>query len=204
MSKKKGGPEIKYLGQYAAGSNLHRVIVYHYDEGQRLLGMYEVWATKEAIESKYPYEKLKFEEKLRSFAIDGFEDIIKQNEENSTKHTAVFFDKGKNPKYGNYREFPGVLGNIDPTVRTNVSMPESLYRWVRVQAAKKGTSISEVVSQALVNHKEIVCPKCGSDNVTRTGLAHGVGTGSAIPRAISKQYQCLDCNKFFNYPKLSK
>lgn len=49
----------------------------------------------------------------------------------------------------------------------------------------------------------IKCSKCGSENVSKTGLSHGVGTGSAIPAPISKQYQCLDCKEFSNFPKLS-
>ncbi len=200
----KHNTEIKYLGQYSSGSRLFRVIVHHYDEGGSLLGMYEVWATKEAVIDKHSGVGMKFEDKLRSCAIDGFEDILKKNEENSTNHTAVFLNKNKPPKYGDYRKFPGVIKSIDPTIRTNVSMPESLYGWVRIQAAKEGSSVSEVISQSLISHKEIICPACGCDNVKKTGLSHGVGSGVVPPKAISKQYQCLDCQDFFNYPRLSK
>ncbi len=203
MAAKKGKAEIKYLGQYAIGSNLFRVIVYHYDEGHRLLGTYEIWATKEVIKDKHPGSSLKFNEKLRSFAIDGFEELIKYNDEKSTKHTAIFFNKNKPPKYGNYREFPGVISDIDPTVRTNVSMPESLYQWVRLQAAKERSSVSEVTSQALSDRREIACPSCGGNNVGKTGLSHGVGAGPKPPKCASKQYECLDCKEFFSYPRLS-
>ena len=49
----------------------------------------------------------------------------------------------------------------------------------------------------------IKCPKCGSKNVSKTGLSHGIGAGPVIPVPISKQYQCSDCKEFFNFPKLS-
>lgn len=204
MTDKKNGPKIKYSGQYAVGSNLFRVIIYHYDEGERLLGMYEVWATKGFIESKFPSGDLKFNERLRAVAIDGFEELIKYNEENSTRYSAVFYDTNKSPKYGNYREFPGAISNIDPTVRTNVSMPESLYGWVRIQAAKERSSVSEVINQALADRKEIICPNCGSDNVYKTGLSHSVGVGPKISKHKSYQYECLDCKKLFNYPRFWK
>lgn len=204
MARKKHKPEIEYSGQHSPGSKLSRVIINHYDEGERLLGMYEVWATKEAVANKFSDARIKFDEKLRSCAIDGFEDILKHNEENSTNHTAVFIDKNKPPKYGDYRKFPAMLSKIDPTIRTNVSMPESLYRWVRIQAAKENSSVSGVINQALTSHKEMACPKCGGNNVKKTELSHGVGSGKVPPKAISKQYQCLDCKNFLNYPRLSK
>ena len=48
------------------------------------------------------------------------------------------------------------------------------------------------------------CPKCGSKKLTKTGLSHGVGTGPVFPKPISKQYQCSECEHYFNFPKLSK
>jgi len=190
------------MGQYSAGSNLYRVIVYHYNAGEALIGMYEVWATKEAIENNYPNKNLKFDDKLRSIAIDGFEELIKYNEEESKTHSAIFYDKNKSPKYGNYREFPGILTDIDPTTRTNISMPESQYQWIRLQAAKDNCSTSEVVNQIISNHREIKCPKCKGNNVKKTGLAYGIGMGENIPKSNMKQYECLDCKNLFNYPSI--
>jgi len=51
--------------------------------------------------------------------------------------------------------------------------------------------------------KDLKCPKCGSKKIIKTGLSHGVGTGPVLPKAISEQYQCLRCEHYFNYPKLT-
>lgn len=200
MSKTK----IEYSGEYSTGSNLIRTIIYHYDEGEKLLGMYEVWATKEAINTNFPSKDLDFNEKVRSNAIEAFENILKHNEENNKNDTAVFMDVSKPPKYGNYKEFPGAIADIEPTVRTNVSMPGSMYAWLRVQSAKQNSNISEAIKQTVSDYQTIKCPKCGSNHVERTGFAHGVGTGLALPPAIHKQYRCLDCNNLFHYPSLTK
>ncbi len=196
--------KIEYSGEYSTGSNIQRTIIYHYDEGEKLLGMYEVWATKDHINKKYPSKDLNFNEKIRSNAIDAFEGILKHNEEDNKKDTAVFLDVGKAPKYGNYREFPGVIADIEPTIRTNVSMPENMYAWLRVQAAKENSNISEVIKQAVRDYQTILCPKCASNHVVRTGFAHGVGSGPTPPPAIHKQYECLDCKNLFHYPSTDR
>lgn len=197
--------KIEYSGEYTTGSNLIRTIVYHYDKGERLLGMYEVWATKDLINKNFPSKDLDFDEKTRSNAIEAFEDMLKHNEKNNKNDTAVFLDVDKPPKYGNYREFPGSIADIESTVRTNVSMPENMYAWLRVQAAKENSNISEVIKQAVREYQTIVCPKCGSNHVVRTGFAHGVGaTGLKLPPTIHKQYQCLDCKSLFHFPSMDR
>lgn len=52
--------------------------------------------------------------------------------------------------------------------------------------------------------KDLKCPKCGGEKVAETGLSHGLGTGPNIPKPIFKQYQCLECGSFYNFPKLSR
>ncbi len=200
MKQKTDQPKIRYMGQYSEGSSLYRVIVEHLDSDQKLLGTYEIWLTKDFIDLKYPNIKIDLDTKLWESAVAGFEELIKYNENNSKKYSGVFYDKNKFPKYGNYREFPGVLGGIDPTVRTNVSMPESQYRWIRLQAAKENRSISEIVNQIIKNHREITCPKCKGNNTKKTGLSYGLGTGKNIPKNNIKQYECLDCKNLFNFP----
>lgn len=197
-------PKIEYSGEYSTGSNIIRTIIYHYDEGERLLGMYEVWATKEFINKKFPSKNLSFNDKVRSNAIDAFEDTLKHNEEEKKNDSAVFLDINKAPRYGNYREFPGVIADIEPTIRTNVSMPEAMYAWLRVQAAKENSNISEVIKKVIRDYQTILCPKCGSNHVVSTGFAHGVGTGPTPLKATFKQYECLDCKNLFHYPSMSK
>lgn len=40
------------------------------------------------------------------------------------------------------------------------------------------------------------CPKCGSKNVTKTGISHGVGNGANVSIS-SWGYRCKDCDKLF-------
>lgn len=41
------------------------------------------------------------------------------------------------------------------------------------------------------------CPKCGSKNIYKTGVGHGIGTGSKIPPITSWGYKCNKCNNLF-------
>lgn len=50
---------------------------------------------------------------------------------------------------------------------------------------------------------KIVCPKCGSSNVGKVGISHGVATipkGGKLPPPTKSQYGCSNCGKSFIIP----
>jgi hypothetical protein len=199
-------PKIEHAGQYKTGSKLHRIIVSHKDAGKRLLGRYEIWGAWDTIVREYSKFDMNDNEMERKFAIDEFEALVEKNAEENTNYTGVFVPFHGDKVYGIDREFPGKIAekDKDPTVRTNISLTENQYQWARLQAAKENTNVSEVIREALVNLENIECPHCKSSHARKTGFAHGIGTGPKLPDPISKQYECLDCKKLFNYPRSSK
>lgn len=145
---------IEYSGAYKVGSKLKRVIISHFDEGKRLLGRYEVWMDWDAVLERYGTVGWTDEDLERTFAIAEFEELLKINDEKDKKYTGVYVPYQGEKYYGDSKEFPGVIDNIDPNVRTNISVPKTVFEWLRLESAKENSSISEVVIKALQKYKE--------------------------------------------------
>ena len=49
------------------------------------------------------------------------------------------------------------------------------------------------------------CPKCGSENVEKTGISHDIGRGDfegkRTPSLKKSGYKCKDCEEHFSAPE---
>lgn len=84
---------------------------------------------------------------------------------------------------------------------------EDIKRWIATSAAGILTlhGNKKVIPGLIESITEILsCPKCGSENVGKTGLSLGVGSGPGAPPTTSYQYRCKDCGELFNGPRTNR
>jgi hypothetical protein len=60
-------------------------------------------------------------------------------------------------------EFVAFLKKVDELIQTNISLPQSLHVWTKVESARTKKSISELIRLALVQYKQhsFICTRCG-------------------------------------------
>lgn len=145
---------VDHAAPYRTGGELYRVILSHTNDSGELIRTYEVWATLEAIEDKLhlntpPTQKdlVDFAEKIYLGRLDELKGSISPNE-------GAFVTDESGVRYGDYRTFPGSMSDSDPLIQTNISLPTSLHKWLRIEAATNGKSISEIIRGALDQYRK--------------------------------------------------
>ena len=143
---------IEYAEPYRTGGELFRIIIHQYDESKKLMGTYEIWATQEAIEDELEIAGSPSRKQLSEYGARIFEKWMDETD-NQPEQNGLFAIKKDDIRYGDYNTFPGSVWKPEPMVRTNISLPQSLYKWLRVKSAKSNKSISELIRQSIVNYK---------------------------------------------------
>lgn len=146
-------PIFKYAAPYRTGGELFRVIIHQYDESNKLLWVYEVWASLEAIEDHLRLQKYPNKADLQKFAWEIYSQRLKDTNYRIPDSEGAFVTNESGIRYSDYRTFPGSMMDPDPLVQTNISIPSSLHKWLKVRAASGSKSISEVIRIALDEYR---------------------------------------------------
>lgn len=147
-------PTLEYAAPYRTGGELYRVIIHQYDESNKLMWMYEIWGSLEAIEDRLGLNKAPTQSDLYRFGVEIYEERLKDKDYKIPEWEGAFVTNKSGVRYGDYRTFPGSMMDPDPLVQTNISIPSSLHAWLKLEAAKNKRSISEVIRLALDKYRE--------------------------------------------------
>ena len=173
---------IKHAAPYRTGGNVYRVIIYRYDEHNKLLGQYEVWGTVEAMKQRLSDVKdTPTQEQLQRFAVNVYEERLAETNY-EPKETGAFLTI-KGVIYGDSQTFTDELNDEDAMLQTNISLPASLHEWVKIESAKTRKSLSEIIRIALEQYKNnrFTCSNCGKERQGQPYFQNGT------------EYHCRDC-----------
>ena len=146
--------QIKSAGLYRTGGELYLITFPICDNAKNILKNYKIWATQEVIEDYLGVIRSPTKKELHQFGLDSMNKWIKK-EGFPPKGNDCVLITSKGAVYGDYKKISKALANIDQMARTNISLPKSLHQWLRVEAARKGKSISEIIRRALVKYKKL-------------------------------------------------
>lgn len=146
-------PTFHYAAPFRTGGELYRVILHQYDESNKLMWTYEVWASLEAIEDRLTLKGSPKKSDLQKFAWEIYNRRLRETNYRIPYSEGAFVTNESGVRYGDYRTFPGSMADPDPLIQTNISIPRSLHKWIRFKAAEDSTSISEVIRSALVDYQ---------------------------------------------------
>lgn len=145
---------IDHAAPFRTGGELYRVILSHIDDSGKLIRTYEVWASLEAIEDKLRLSTPPTQQNLVDFAEKIYLHRLDELKNNILVNEGAFITNGSGTRYGDYRTFPGSMSDNDPLIQTNISLPTSLHKWLRIEAATDGESISEIIRMALDQYRK--------------------------------------------------
>lgn len=145
---------VDHAAPYRTGGELYRVILSHTDDSGKLIRTYEVWATLEVIEDKLRLSIPPTQKDLVDFAEKIYLQRVAESKDNMPPNEGAFVTNESGLRYGDYRTFPGSMSDSDPLIQTNISLPTSLHKWLRMEAATDGKSISEVIRIALDQYRK--------------------------------------------------
>lgn len=153
MNKQKN-LKLDYSAPYRTGGDLYRVIISHSNEAGQLYRRYEIWASREAIEDRLHLSSSFTDDDLFRFVVGIYEDRVRETNDDIKEWEGAFVTNESGVRYGDYRTFPGSMSDSDPLIQTNISLPTSLHKWLRIEAATDGKSISEVIRIALDQYRQ--------------------------------------------------
>lgn len=146
--------KLDYGAPYRTGGDLYRIIISHSNEAGQVYRRYEVWASQEAIEDKLRLSSTPTNDDLFTFTVGIYEDRLRETNEEIPESEGAFVTNESGVRYGDYRTFPGSMSDSDPLIQTNISLPTSLHKWLRIEAATEGKSISEIIRSALDQYRK--------------------------------------------------
>jgi hypothetical protein len=148
------GFRIDHVAPFRTGGELYRVVLSDLDDTGALIRTYEVWATNEAIADTLRIttpvtqkDAVDFAEKIYLMRKTELIGKIPQNE-------GAFVTNESGIRYDDYYTFPGSMTDPDPFVQTNISLPTSLHKWLKIMAAEDRKSISEIIRLALDDYRK--------------------------------------------------
>jgi len=151
---------------HRTGGKLYRIFIHRYDEQKNHIGVYEIWATLEAVKSRTHglLNDNPLPSQLNKFAKDFYEHRLdEKNYDLSTETGAFITDTGVT--YGNADTFSEKMTQIaqnDSYIQTNISLPSSLHEWLKMEAVQGKKSLSEIIRLALLQYKKdtFICTNC--------------------------------------------
>ena len=151
--------EIVYLDQYAIGSKLFRTIIElrtssPKEQAGKLIKIYEIWATAEAIEDRMRLNKFPTRIEIENFVVK----ILKgryHDEKGVPSEDGVYFPSASEADilYGNPRTFPYKIPekNKPKLVKTTVQLPVETLKWLKNYGVERNVGLGEAIRRAVSN-----------------------------------------------------
>ena len=146
-------PKVVHWEPFRTGGELIRIILNARHPTTGIQEVFEIWVMKDVIQDEIGIDRSPTPEDVSVYATAFFEQWMDDVNNNPVFHGA--FVTPTSVEYGDYRQFPFSMmeSDLDPYIRTNISVPKSLYEWTKVRTVQDSCSLSEIVRRALAEYR---------------------------------------------------
>lgn len=144
------------------GVGIYRMRIQDFSKSNSPHKYFQVWVTEDFMVRRTPdFAELDMRKKLQELE-DCAENLYSSFSEQERLKAGVFVTTKEMQFVDEPTEFTDFLDKFDSLVQTNVSLPESLHEWTKVESARTKQSLSEVIRQALLQYKRFSynCTHC--------------------------------------------